>query len=803
MQIERFHPNCETGLTKGQVAQRNSQELLNVQPPSPSKTVKQIILGNLITPFNILNLILAVLVLSVGSYRNVLFIGVAICNTIIGTFQEIRSKRTLDKLKVISAPQVKVIRDGKEEQIGVEKVVLDDIMSLRAGNQICADSIVEAGSAEVDESLLTGEADAVQKNPGDMLLSGSFLVSGSCKARVEHIGEENYAAKLTLQAKQHKKVHSELMDFINKIIKIIGVTIVPLGILMFCTQFFGSDLTFEQAIVNMTASIVGMIPEGLVLLTSVALAIGVINLARRKTLVQELYCIETLALVDVLCLDKTGTITSGKIHLEEVIPVSDQPVPEIISSFVRASGDSNATFEALREAYGAEGAWQAQAKIPFSSSRKLSAVQFEGKGSYVLGAPEFVLNGRYESTTVVSKEHDVSGSLKTLVERYSAEGFRVLVLAHSDKPLRGNEIPDDLSPSAILLMSDTIRENAQETLRYFASQDVQLKVISGDNPITVSQVARRAGVQNAEKYIDAAELKTEEQIEEAVEKYTVFGRVTPEQKRSFVNALKKHGHTVAMTGDGVNDVLALKDADCSIAMAQGSDATKSVAQLVLLDSDFAAMPRVVAEGRRVINNIRRSSSLFLVKTLFSFILSILIIILNLPYPFIPIQLTLVSTLTIGFPGFILSLEPNERRVSGSFFASVLQLCVPGAVMIVLNVLMTMGVSYTFSLGFDTMSTMAVILTGFVGLLVLWRTSLPFTLIRRILLIAMAVGFVLAVILLKELFMLVTLNTYELLFVICMIIASVPLLLLLEKLVTIITVKLDAHQRNRQAKKAKA
>lgn len=716
----RIPSSPEYGLTSEQVASQTAKGLANGNADVKTKSIGRIIRDNLLTPFNLLNAILAALVISTGSIYNATFMGVIIANIIIGTFQEIRAKKTIDKLSLIATPKARVIRDGQQQEIDLHTIVMDDILVLSSGNQICTDSIVLQGECEVNESLLTGESDPVIKKPGDLLLSGSFIISGTCRARVEHVGAENYAAKISANAKYIKKPNSEIMQSINRIIKWIGFALIPIGIALFCKQLFLSGQDLPRAIVSTVAALVGMIPEGLILLTSVVLAVSVIRLARHKTLVQELFCIETLARVDVLCLDKTGTITEGTMQLDEIVPLEQCHVGEIddaLGALMQSLNDSNPTSDAIRASYGNRHPnWKCEQAVPFSSARKWSGANFGNHGTYVIGAAEFILG----------KD---AAPLMPQIEHYSHQGQRVLLLAHSAEPFAEKILPQNIRPMAFLLISDKIRPEAQKTLEYFAEQGVTLKVISGDNAVTVSNIAKRAGLKDGDNYVDATTLTTPELLQEAATKYSVFGRVTPQQKLDLVKALKAKGHTVAMTGDGVNDVLALKEADCSVAMASGSDAARTVSQLVLLDSNFASMPLVVREGRRSINNLQRSASLFLVKTLFSTILAIVFIFLNRDYPFLPLHLTMISTVCIGAPSFLLALEPNKERIRGHFIANVLQKAIPGAITMALSVIAITVISNFVTLSQNQISTLCVISTGFVSLLVLLRICLPFNWIR--------------------------------------------------------------------------
>lgn len=774
-EYKRYQPDSKTGLTAQQVEERVAAGLVNGKTEVPTKSIKEIVRSNVMTLFNLINVILAVLVLSVGSYKNVLFMGVILCNTAIGIFQEIRAKRTIDRLTLISAPKAKVLRNGERKEISVEELVLDDVMILEAGNQICADSIVLNGDCEVNESLITGESDLIPKTAGDELLSGSFISAGRTFARVEHIGEANYAAKITKGAKYVKKNNSEIMRSINSIIKFIGFVIIPLGLILFVKQLFIIEQPFDVGIVNTVAAVIGMIPEGLVLLTSVVLAVSVIRLAQHKTLVQEMYCIETLARVDVLCLDKTGTITEGRMKLEEVIPLGEM-TPEqanvILAELVEALSDNNPTFLSIAQhVEGMPTGWNVEQICPFSSAKKWSGASFSGHGTYVFGAAEFILQDRERNADVLAQ-----------VERYSAEGNRVLLLARSEEPFRGKELPGGVQPLALLLIADVIRENAQETLQYFAEQGVALKIISGDNAATVANVAQRAGLQDADRWVDASTLQTEKELAEAAEKYTVFGRVTPQQKLSLVKALKEQKHTVAMTGDGVNDVLALKEADCSIAMAAGSDAARHVSQLVLLDSNFASMPKIVAEGRRTINNIQRSATLYLVKTLYASALALIFVFLPYAYPFQPIQLTLINAVTIGIPSFFLALEPNNARIEGSFIYNVIRKAIPGAVIVVFAVLAAVLFGGYSGLTAEQISTVAVMGTAAASFSVLYRVCKPFQLWRGVLFGAMLGIFLVGFFFFFDLFSFVLPNLTMMLVALPIILLCYPIMKLVLRLV---------------------
>lgn len=709
------------GLTTQQVNERKEKGLVNNQKGTATKTIGQIVASNLCTLFNLINAILAGLVLFTGSYKNALFMGVILCNLLIGIVQEIRAKRTIDKLSLISAPTATVIRDGVTVKCPVSEVVLDDVCILQAGDQIYADMEILEGSCEVNESQITGESEPVQKSVEEPLLSGGYIVAGTVTVKAIGVGDQSYSVKLANSAKYIKKPNSEIMDSLKFIIKMVSFAIVPMAVLLFLNQVILQTTPRDEAIVKVVAAIIGMIPEGMVLMSSVVLAVSVIRLSRHKTLVQELYCIETLARVDVLCLDKTGTITEGRMKVEEIIPVDEthkiDEISDILMHITHNMEDTSATFQAVREYFTGNmytDNWNVLCKIPFSSARKWSGISFEGKGSYVLGAAEFVC------PQVVSK-----------IEKYAKKGKRVLLLAHSSLNMEEPELPENLEPVGFVIISDIIRKEAPDTIKFFKEQGVKLKVISGDNPRTVASVAGEAGLPDADKCIDVTGM-SEEELTKAATEYTVFGRVTPDQKLILVKALKAAGHTVAMTGDGVNDVPALKEADCSVAMASGSTAAREISQLVLLDSNFASMPRIVAEGRRSINNIQRSASLFLVKTIFSFILALVFLFLPRPYPFQPIQLTLCSSICVGIPSVLLALEPNKERVSGKFIDKLVQKALPGGLSVAVGVLITVCLGPVFDLTQKEISTISVMITAFNMFAVLLRTSWPLVKFRGIL-----------------------------------------------------------------------
>lgn len=679
-EVIRYYPDKKIGLTQEQIDNRKEQGLVNYDTSVPTKSIKRIIVENTCTLFNLMNLLLAIAVLAVGSYKNVLFILIIILNTLISTIQEIHSKRIVDRLSIVSQTKVKAIRDGEQKQVEINEIVLDDVLKFQTGNQIVTDCTILEGEVEVNESFITGESNLISKKEGDLLLSGSFIVSGSCISKVEHIGEENYTYKISSGAKYVKKVNSEIMKSLNQIVKTVSIVIIPLGLILFFHQMQINDGNLKMSVVSSVAAMIGMIPEGLILLTSTVLAVSVIRLSRNKVLVQELYCIETLARVDTLCLDKTGTITEGKMEVKDIIPISveKEKMEIMLSALAQYSSDHNSTIEAIRERFKKEVNDRVKNQVPFSSQKKWSGISFEGIGSLVMGAPEFVLKEKV-------------GEYSQMIEKYSCD-YRLLVLAISKENFEEKELPKNLEVIGFILILDKIRDEAKTTLEYFKEQGVCLKIISGDNPLTVSKIAKHAGLDHYDDYIDMTKLGQNENLEEIVQKYTIFGRVTPTQKKDLVVALKNMGHTIAMTGDGVNDVLALKEADCSIAMASGSDAARNVSELVLLDSNFEAMPKIVAEGRKTINNIERSASLFLAKTMYATILAILFVFISWPYPFMPIQLSLISVVTIGIPSFALALEPNKERIKGHFLINVISRSMPASITVVMGIILSIILS---------------------------------------------------------------------------------------------------------------
>lgn len=722
VQTRRFNADIRYGLNSDQVNEYFENGWSNEPVEPPSKTVPEIIKSNLFTYFNLVFAVLAALLILAGSFRNLTFLPVILANLFIGIIQEIRAKNTLDKLSVLNAPKALVVREGRKFSIPAEELVLDDIVIFKAGNQICADAIVIDGEVSVNESLLTGESDEISKKPGDELMSGSFIVSGECYARLDKVGEDSYISKLTLEAKaMNSEEQSEMIRVLDKLVGVVGILIIPIGLLLFGQQFFFSGASFSKSITSMVAAVIGMIPEGLYLLASVALVVSVMRLASKKVLVHDMKCIETLARVNVLCVDKTGTITENTMEVNGEIPMdgydsqSMAPLKQIISDFASAMSSDNITMKAMKDYFNKPSGRKAVSVSPFSSQFKYSGTAFED-GSYVLGAPEFVLREDYDN-------------YREQIEQYSSEGYRVLVFGIYDGVIDGKALTGKVTPLGLVFLSNPIRKEAPETFKYFENQGVEIKVISGDNPVTVSQVALQAGIANADNYIDASTLTTDEAIEDAVLRYTVFGRVTPDQKRKFVRALKKAGRTVAMTGDGVNDVLALKDADCSVAMASGSDAAAQASQLVLLDSNFACMPSVVMEGRRVVNNIERSASLFLVKNIFSFLLSLFSVCFMINYPLEPSQISLISMFTIGVPAFFLALQPNKNIIQGHFLSNVLIKALPAGItdFLVVGALVVFG--QVFEVGETDISTACTMLLAIVGFVILYNISKPMNALR--------------------------------------------------------------------------
>ena len=803
-----------TGLTNEEVQERIAQGQVNNNENPNTRTYKQIILENTLTFFNFLNLVLLVLVLLVGSYKNSMFVGIIFINTVIGIIQEIRAKKTIDKLAILTESKTVVLREGKKWKISTEKLVVDDLIFLKAGEQVPADAKILEGNLEVNESLLTGEADNLPKNQGDELFSGSFVTAGQACCQIIHVGSDNYASRITSEAKEFKRHNSELRNSLNAILKVISIIIVPLGAMLFYKQYYFVGDSIRDSVVNMVAAVLGMIPEGLVLLTSVALTLGALKLAQKKTLVQELYCIETLARVDTLCLDKTGTITEGTMCVESVESyppvyeeISDEAsenktesgernndgtkssemtegsaaseasavsaaeaiakedgssillpqeeaetgaektrqedtvkireIEHIMGNLLSVLKDQNATADALRARFKVAQDMELDHVIPFSSDRKYSGAAFKDAGTYLMGAAQFLFP-------------EGNPELMEYCGSFAEEGLRVLVVAHSENVNEGTEIPEGLEPVGLLLLTDVIRAEAPDTLAYFESQGVDLKVISGDDPVTVSAIAKRAGLKNAEQYVDATTITTQEEMDEAVATYSVFGRVTPQQKQAMVKSLQAQKHTVAMTGDGVNDVLALKEADCSIAMAEGSDAAKNIANVVLLDSNFAAMPEIVNQGRRVVNNIRTAASMFLIKTIFSVLLSLITIFFGDYYPFEPIQMSLISACAVGIPTFLLAQENNYEKIDHTFLRHVFMNAFPAAVTITGCVFTVMLVCQNVYHSNLMLNTACVLVTGWNYMAALKTVYAPLNRYRKVIIYSMQVIFFGAAVVLQNL-----------------------------------------------------
>lgn len=740
--LTRVQADPGTGLSAAQVKERFACHADNYKVESSTMSVSDIVKSNVFTYFNLVFAIIAVLLSIVGAWRDMLFLPIIIANTCIGIIQEIHSKKVLDKLSILNAPQSVVIRDGKKAQIAADKLVLDDVVEFTAGSQIPADAVVLDGELQVNESLITGESDEITKRAGDQLLSGSFVVSGKAYARLEKVGKDSYISKLTLQATKSKKgEQSEMIRSLDYLIMVMGIIIIPIGIALFVQSFIYNEGTLHDSITGMVAAIIGMIPEGLYLLSSVAMAVSSVRLAQKKVLIHDMKCIETLARVNVLCVDKTGTITEPGMHVYEVElldGVDEDATTKILADVVRAQNRDNATMEALQAHFTENGGMHAKEVFSFSSETKFSGAIMEDGKSYVIGAPEFVLRSQFEE-------------YQEQIAEYSSKGYRVLVFGEYEGTLTKKPLTEPVVPMGFVMLANPIRKGAKETFTYFAENEVEIKVISGDNPLTVSVIAKEAGIANAERYVDASVLKTKSDYYNAVEEYTVFGRVTPNQKRMLVQALKAHKKTVAMTGDGVNDVLALKDADCSVAMASGSDAASNVSQLVLLDSDFSRMPSVVAEGRRVVNNIERTAALYIVKNIFSMLLAVFSVILLLDYPLEPTQVSLISMFTIGIPSFILALEPNKNPIRGHFLTNVLVKALPAGLTDFIVVSGLVIFCREFSVDLDCLSTSCTILVAIVGFMILYRIAKPMNVGHIIMMIGVIAGWLFCMLFVSKFF----------------------------------------------------
>ena len=788
------------GLTAQQVAERMEKGLWNKKAESATKTTKEIIKSNVFTYFNLIFLVIALLLIGVGAFRDLTFLPIIIANTLIGIVQEIRSKKVLDDLSILNSPKTRGIRDGSKKEIPADELVLDDIVELSAGGQIPADAVVLNGQLNVNESLLTGESDEIVKKSGDELLSGSFVVSGSCLARLTKVGEESYISKLTHRATQTKEgEQSEMIRSLNRLVQAVGIVIIPIGVVLFVQQFVYAGTPLRDSVTSMVAAILGMIPEGLYLLASVAMAVSAMRLAKQQVLIHDMKCIETLARVDVLCVDKTGTITVPDMEVDTFVLTEDlmktvpdgddgtrvyvdagdreeqkqkyRQVREKIAEFAVNMNADNATMEAVKAYFKTANTVnikKADKVFAFSSKTKYSGI-ISGGDSYLIGAPEFVLREDYEH-------------YKEKIEAYSEKGYRVLVYGRYEGVLDGQKLTEKALPVAFIMLTNAIREGAKETFSYFTERGVEIKVISGDNPKTVAEIAQKAGICGADNYVDASTLTTDESIAQAVMKYQIFGRVTPDQKLKFVEALKAQGRTVAMTGDGVNDVLALKDADCSIAMASGSEAASQVAQLVLLDNDFSRMPSVVMEGRRVVNNIQRSASLYLVKNIFSMLLAVFSMIFMINYPLEPSQISLISMFTIGIPSFVLALEPNKDRIQGHFMTNVLLKALPAGLTDFLAVSSLVLFCQEFGVNEGDISTSCTILVAIVGFMILYQIAKPMTIGHRVLMVGMVAGWLFCMIFVSHLFAIRDISMQCMMLTAVFAIATEPVLRYLSKFV---------------------
>lgn len=773
------------GLTSAEAEQRKAEGKVNTASTVKTKSIKRIFIDNICTVFNGINVLLFVLLMLVGSYKNLLFIGVVLFNTVIGIVQEIRSKKSVDKLTILTESKLSVLRDGEIVELNKDELVLDDIILLSRGNQVPADCILVDGECSANESLLTGESDLIAKKLGDELLSGSFIASGNCKCRVNRVGADSYAAKINNEAKYIKKNDSQILKAFKTIINICSIIIFPVGILMFVIKYFVQQQMFNDTVISTVGALVGMIPGGMILLTSTVLAVSVIRLAKKKVLVNEMYCIETLARVDVICLDKTGTLTAEIMNVHDTIPL-DCEKDEIMTalSSIAHVDEVNATAEAVH-AYAKDiEPLQCKHFTPFSSETKWSGGEFSNGRTYIMGAAEFVFSDKEKYAKVYQAIDEVKDTV------------RILVLAKSVNPLTDKTLPDDLIPMALILIKDQLRDNVQETVNYFKEQGVTLKVISGDSVKTVQNIAKDCGIEGAENAVDMSTVTTDEELAEVAERCNVFGRVTPAQKKKLLIALKEKGHKVAMTGDGVNDVLALKEANCSVAMAAGSEAARNVSQLVLVNNDFACMPQVVAEGRRSINNIERSSSLYLVKTMYSILLSLFFLFSTHIYPFEPIQLSLIGALTVGFPSFVLALQPNKNIVRGNFTYNIITRAAPAAICIALNIIVTALLSDPLGLSHAELSTMAVYTTSLIGLMLIVRLCIPFNALRGAMLALSTAGIVIATIFFRDFFKLTALSQSAL---IMQVVTAVVIIVLFNLLYHFADKMIEKHKRESSPK----
>lgn len=719
-----------TGLTSAEVAERHRTGNMKNAKKVTTKSYKQIFTENIFSLFNFINLIIACVLLYVGSAKNCLFMIVVVCNTIIGIIQEVRSKRTIDKLSIINQSTVNVIRDGRMSATDITEIVKDDVIELAAGAQVPNDCTVIDGSCEVNESLITGESDSIYKEKGSSILSGSFVISGRCYCRVDKVGSENYADSILGQIKYVKKTNSEIVRVIKRIILVISISIIPFSALLFYNQIGLSHNTFEDAVVNSAAAIIGMIPEGLVLLISTVFAIGVIRLSKKNVLSQDLYSLESLARTDVLCLDKTGTVTTGEMTVHKAVPakgITEEALTEAINVISYYCEDNGSTIAAIKEYFTDKPNCAAKGTVPFSSDRKWSAVCTEESGTYIMGAAEMIFGDSCDFSVLSEKEKNQ---------------FRIVAFAHSECEITSRELPDKIELLGFILLSERLRDSISETLNYFREQDVDIKIISGDNPITVQKLCSNIMPGNGCSCVDMSKVDDED-IPSIAENNQIFGRVTPKQKKMIISSLRKNGHTVGMVGDGVNDVLALKESDCSIGLANGSEAARNVSQLVLMDSDFSSLPEVVKEGRRSINNLQNSSAIFLAKTIFSAVMTLIFMFLDFSYPFEPIQMTLISALTIGMPSFILSFEKNNKRVKGRFLLNVVSRSIPAALTNIIGVMVIVLFGNYRNFTEEQISSLCVLTMAVVGLLLIIHIYKPVTNLRKAVLIFSIGGFVLS------------------------------------------------------------
>lgn len=717
----------EQGLTKSQVENRIKNGQINGEFEGSTKTVKRIVVDNVVTLFNIVNFIMAIGIAMVHSYRNMMFISVVVWNIAIGIFQELKAKRIIDKMTLITQPKACAIRDGHEQYINFKDIVIDDIIKIKRGNQVCADAVIVSGDCCVSESLISGESDMIYKSCGDTIYAGSFITSGYIYARVVAVGSENYIGSLTNKSKYYKISESQMLRAIKFIIKFVSICIVPLVIIIFNNQVNITGNTFENAVVNTVAAVIGTMPSGLILLTTVVMEVSVIKLSGFNTLVQDMYSIESLARVDTICLDKTGTITLGKMEVSDIIGIDCDNPEELVQIFCNTMKDENETLNALIEKYFTDEKYTATKVIPFSSEKKWSLVSVEEVGTIIIGAAKFM------------DIKDIDFYMET-IKKYSKEGYRVLILGFSDSVMNNDTIPSDLECKAIILLKDMIKPSAKSAIEYFKKQGVDIKIISGDNPYTITRAAMDSGVEGYDNVIDCTGISDEE-LKEKCENHVIFGRISPQQKLAVIEGLRENGHVVGMIGDGVNDIMAIREADCGIAMQNGSDAVKCCSQMILLDSEFSQIPKIIEEGRKTINNIERSATLYLVKTIYSFVLALVFIFVNMRYPFVPIQLTLIGALSIGIPSFMLAMEPNIDKVTGSFLRNVLKKAIPGAIGILINIAISIFIANSYKMNNEELSTITTYLVSIAAMVVLFDLCRPFTEFRLLMCAILSILFV--------------------------------------------------------------